>query len=220
MCRTVPVQPVSRAGGSTTNKAKKKCKTVTFISQNVRGIKSNDRIEELCAFFNKHKIFAACIQETLGTGNELLQNGNILITGAGLNREQIFKRGSQGVGFVLSPAATDAWRTAGSETYNSYGARVMAIRLLVKDTQQRDIHLLLISAYAPISNADQTIWDEYLADLSSCISQKSTRDILIIATDTNASMGYSTESNCLGNFGIPHVTNQGYVLVLTYQSTT
>ena len=143
------------------------------------------------------------------TNGEILNHDNICVIGAGLNREQSCNLGSQGVGIVLSMAAVEAWKAAGSEVHNTYGARVMAIRLQVRDTQGRDLYLFLISAYAPVGNADQSVWDEYLTNLNNCISKKQREDLLIIGSDTNASMGCSNEFNSLGNFGIRYMNESG-----------
>jgi len=49
---------------------------VTFLLQNVRGIKSNDRIEELVQIFAKSNALAACLQETWRFNKEQLEMGN------------------------------------------------------------------------------------------------------------------------------------------------
>ena len=148
MCRTAPVPPVSRTD-RTQKTAKKKHKTLTVISQNVRGLKSCEKIEEICSSMNQRKVFAACIQETWRCNKEILEHNSFTILSTGLKPEDNNRRGSQGVGIVLSPAATDAWKAAGSEIYDTYGGRVMAIRLLVRDLQGRDISLFLTSTYSP-----------------------------------------------------------------------
>ena len=130
-------------------------------------------------------------------------------TWAGLKLEDNSNRGSQGVGIVLSTAASYSWRAAGSEIHNKYGGRVIAVRLLVQDSQCRNLYLFLVSAYAPVGNADQSIWEEYLRNLDNCINQKRTNDILIIGSDTNSSMGCSNDNTCLGAFGISYVNECG-----------
>ena len=209
MCLAAPVLPVSRADRKTVNLAKKKIKTETFVSQNVRGLKSTERIEELCSSINQHNVFAACIQETWRTDVEVLQHGNCCILGAGLTKEENSNRGSQGVGIALSSHATHAWRAAGSELHNKFGGRVIAIRLLVRDSEGKDLYLFLVSAYAPVGNADQKEWDEYRRTLDNCIAHKRKEDVLVIGTDTNSSMGCSNENMCTGNFGISHVNESG-----------
>ena len=66
-----------------------------------------------------------------------------------------------------------------------------------------------MSAYAPVGNADQSIWEEYLRNLDNCINQKRTNDILVIGSDTNSSMGCSNDNTCLGTFGISYVNEYG-----------
>ena len=69
---------------------------------------------------------------------------------AGLDPVEVTcNRGSQGVGIILSDSAEKAWKAAGSVVHNDLGARVIAARLLVKDAQGKNIHIFLVSAYAP-----------------------------------------------------------------------
>ena len=59
MCRKAQLPPVSRAGGPITNIAKKKIiHTEEIISQNLLGLKSEERIEELLHSFRKRKLLA------------------------------------------------------------------------------------------------------------------------------------------------------------------
>ena len=211
MDQNTQTHSASRTDGST-NKAmrKRKLKTLTIVSQNVQGIKSEERIEELCSTLRKRKIFAACIQETWRSGNNMLLNAEFVIVTNGLPKDKnTSNRGSQGVGIVLSPAAQTAWEAAGSIVHDVHGSRVLAIRLKVKDRQNRDIFIFLVSAYAPIGKADQTEWDEYFSNLSDCLDKKHETDILILGTDTNSSMGCSPEYDCLGRFGIDYVNEAG-----------
>ena len=208
MCHIAPIPPVSRADRMK-NTAKQKHKTLTIVSQNVRGLKSDERMEEICSSMNRRKIFATCMQETWRSGNEALQHGNCCILATGLKAENNSRRGSQGVGVILSPAATDAWKAAGSEIHNTFGGRVMAVRLLVRDSQGRDLYLFLVSAYAPVGAADNSIWEEYFENLDQCISCKKTDDILIIGSDTNSSMGSGNAYSSVGLFGVPHINESG-----------
>ena len=208
MCLAAPVPPVSRTDGMS-NTAKRKHKTLTIVSQNVRGLKSDERVEEICSSMNQRRIFATCVQETWRSDKEALQHGNCCILATGLKRENNSRRGSQGVGIILSAAATDAWKAAGSEIHNTYGARVMAVRLLVRDNQGRDVHLFLVSGYAPVGAADNSIWEEYFQNLDECISRKKSDDILIIGCDTNSSMGSANDNSSIGSFGLSHMNESG-----------
>ena len=145
MCHKAPIQTVSRADGfSNIVKKKKKFKTVTIVSQNVRGVKSDERIEELCMSMKKHDTFVACIQETWRSDDELFKNDDFLFIGTGLKKNENSRRGSQGVGIILSSTAQTAWIAAGSEIYNSFGSRIIAVRLQVKGNQNREIYLFIV----------------------------------------------------------------------------
>ena len=201
---------VSRTDGLNEAIKKKTLESLTLISQNVQGLKSEERIEELCSALRKRKTFAACIQETWRSNKELLKNRDYMFITNGLPKEKnLSNRGAQGVAIALSPEAQSAWIAAGSIIHDDCGCRVMAIRMKVKDSENRDIFIFLISAYAPIGKADQVEWDEFFTDLSHLMSKKQDNDILILGADTNSSMGCSKEYDCLGNFGIDYVNESG-----------
>ena len=57
---------------------KAKTKLVQIMSQNVCGLKSNDRVEELTMALQKRDIFAACLQETWRIGIEFIDCNNYI----------------------------------------------------------------------------------------------------------------------------------------------
>ena len=59
------------------------------------------------------------------------------------------------MGILLSPDRVSAWKAAGMETHTDLGARIIAVRLLLRDHQNRDLGVFLVSAYAPIGNAPE-----------------------------------------------------------------
>ena len=128
------------------NRIKRTIKTVSIVSQNVRGIKSEFRVQELFSHILRFGILAACLQETWRSYTESLQNSNCLLFLSGLKEDQQSRRGSQGVGIVLSPQGVDAWKAGGCELHDDLGARVIAVRLLLKDDEDRDVGVFLISA--------------------------------------------------------------------------
>ena len=162
-------------------------------------------------------VYAACIQEHWRNGHQLMDNRGITVIGAGLTACQQTHRGSQGVGIVLSAAATKAWKACGSLEYTNHGARVCAVRFKVKDlTSRKEIWMFLVSAYSPIGCAPQTEHDDYLHSLDECIAHKQPGDMLLIGTDANASLGraeakdeYARGSQSVGPFGEPHVNDAG-----------
>ena len=95
---------------------------------------------ELFEVLLTRKAIAVCLQETWRHSKEILEHGQYTLITSGLDQSPLKgKRGSQGVVIAFSPDGTSAWKAAGGETHIDIGARVMAIRLLLKDQQNRDI---------------------------------------------------------------------------------
>ena len=194
---------------------RRKLVTQSVVSQNVRGLKSNDRIDELFYAMLRRKVFAACLQETWRCGVETLKYDNCTLILAGLDPIAVHgNRGYQGVGIALSPEATLAWKDAGSIAHTDLGSRVVAVRLMIKDCQRRDVGLFFISAYAPVGVADQKLWEDFFNNLEQCIARKPHDDILLVGCDANSSMGCSrtpgiNHIKSLGGFGLPHCNASG-----------
>lgn len=195
------------------DKMKKLMRKICIISQNVRGIKSNTRLELLFNTLSKRKnVWGMCIQETWRIGHEVLDFESYKLVTIGLRKDNVkCNRGSQGVGIILNKDGVSAWKTAGYEKHVDLGARVMALRLLFKDKHNRDVAVFLISAYAPVGSAPNDEWDEYLENLLTCINRKREEDILIIGSDCNSSIGCSTDKDDgpLGRFGLSHTNASG-----------
>ena len=198
--------------------ANKKNTSVTIVSQNLRGLKSDVRLDELFAYIVQFGILAACVQETWRSDNKSLQNGQCLLLAAGLDANaQAGKRGSQGVGIVLNASGVDAWRAGGYELHNDFGARIIAVRLLLRDIYKRDVAVFLVSAYAPVSSEPDSVWNEYYDQLDTCIQRRRQGDILVIGTDSNSSIGTmpTDRDQCIrqhgpvGQFGLNNVNVAG-----------
>jgi len=206
--RHAPDTDVSRTPVSIRRIQKAETKVVQMISQNIRGLKSNDRVEELTLSLKNRDIFTACLQETWRTGKEALDCNNYKLLLSGKER-QLNNRGSEGVGIVLSTKAVDCWKAAGCEIHR-ISSRVMAVRLLLTDRHPNDVGVFVISSYAPIGVASDIEWEIFFDDLDKCISKKKPKDILIIGSDTNSSMGCNAQLNegyPIGKFGIEHVND-------------
>jgi len=126
---------------------------VHIASQNTRGQKSDHKLQELITTVKRKRkqLFDVCLQEAWRTGLSTTEHDGYLFLNSGLQPNLVkSRRGEQGVGIILSPTATVAWRSAGSVLHNTFGGRVIAVRLLVKDDRQQEIGLYLVSAYAPV----------------------------------------------------------------------
>ena len=189
---------------------------ITLASQNIRGLKkknliNEDKLGEICHQISSHKIFAACLQETWLSNNFDIDIDNYKFLHAGLEPQDNSRRGSQGVAIVLNPEACKAWENA-NYTVHRFGARIIAARLTFNPTnQQPNIPtnrstnqsasqnssnnpstpkgIFIISAYAPQSIHDASTWDNFFDNLNACIQMKDKNDILFIGSDTNSSIG-------------------------------
>ena len=208
---------VSRTGGQKTDIAKKKIiiHTEEIISQNLLGLKSEERIEELLHSFRKRKLLAACIQETWRHGTDTLQNEDCLIHLSGLPKDQMkSNRGEEGVGIVLSKKGVEAWKKAGSALHEDFGGGIIAVRLQLQDEKGGDVGLFLVSAYAPVGKADDSKWEEFFELLTTCVARKPGSDILLIGSDVNSSLGTMRRQGrsvmaSVGPFGLPHSNESG-----------
>ena len=81
-------------------------------------------------------------------------------------------RGEQGVGIALGEHGVAAWKEAGSVLHNDFGGRIIAIRLQFRDARGKLVCIFLVSAYCPIGSSDPEKWEEFLAQLDSCVARK------------------------------------------------
>lgn len=88
--------------------------------------------------------------------------------------------GSQGVGVGARHKGVIAWKAIGSELHSDFGARIIAIWLVLKDIGNKDVSVFLLSAYAPVTNAPDNVWNEYLEKLIICIKQKCKSDTFMV----------------------------------------
>ena len=186
MCYITPPPTVSQAGRVfKNNKAKIR---EEIVSQNLLGLKSEARLEEFFFSFKSRGLLAACVQETWRTGTDTLENGGCLLFLSGL-KEMKSKRGEQGVGIALGEHGVAAWKEAGSVLHNDFGGRIIAIRLQFRDARGKLVCIFLVSAYCPIGSSDPEKWEEFLAQLDSCVARKVRGDVLLIGIDSNSSIG-------------------------------
>ena len=200
----------------------KKTKLISIASQKSQGLKSIDKTREFVTQKTKQKLFAVCIQETWRYGFPIEETDNCTLIYHGLDaNEQLCKRGKGSVAIALSEAATQAWKSAGSITHKDFGDRILSLRLLVKDLYNRDIYVYLVSAYAPVGNADQRVWDSFLENIEKCLDRKQKYDVLVIGCDCNSSLGISQGRGfgyvmqAVGPCGLRHRNNSG-VRFLTF----
>ena len=136
MCKKTPNLSVSRAGGLINNEVakSKSLNTEIIVSQNLLGLKSEARLEEFFFSLRKRKLLAVCIQETWRHGSEILDNRDCRLFLTGMKKDDMkSNRGEQGVGIALSGKGVTAWKDTGTVLHDNLGARVIVIRLNLKE---------------------------------------------------------------------------------------
>ena len=195
-----------------------RAKRLTIWTQNLRGLKSTARLAELFDSFRRRHVFAACVQETWRVDKDDLHDGGCALVSVGLTDAEQSRRGSQGVGVLLSCAGLAAWKKANHEEHRDLGARVMALRLVVRAPDGTEKGLFLVSAYAPIRCSSAGEWEDFFTKLDECCARKHAEDVLLIGLDSNSSVGVRsdvTEDEAantyspLGSFGLSHINDSG-----------
>ena len=111
----------------------------------------------------------------------------------------------------MSQEGVIAWKAASSELHNDSGAHIIAIWLLQKDIHNKHVGVFLVSAYIPIDNTPDDVWNKYSDILTASLIWKCKSYILNIGTDANSSMetGSAHCDGPFGYFGLNHVNESG-----------
>ena len=106
---------------------------------------------------------------------------------------------TEGVGIVLDPGMTAAWREAG-EVWKTVSSRIVTARLRVSghakhlpSRKKRNIPVFvtLVSVYAPTFRARAEVKEKFFADLQTTLDGVDERDVLMVVGDFNARVGSS-----------------------------
>ena len=186
-------------------------KSLLIFDQNVRGLRRDEKKEELYGVMRQRGAFAATLQETWFTGNETLEGGGFTTVCSSVDADQQCNRGEQGVAIVLSAPAAQAWRESGEKVVRVSG-RVIGLRLEARDAKDRIVGLVLISAYAPVGNAPDDAWNTFFDDLDVALRLQKRGDVLFVGIDGNSSLGArcrDDEGRVCGPYGVRHVNDAG-----------
>jgi hypothetical protein len=189
--------------------------THNIFQQNVRGLKSDSALTEINDFMQCRNGFALGLQETWRIGTEEITEENYTFEGSGPSSES--SRGSCDVGILLSPPATIARKSARSANlHNDLGPRVVAFRMIVTDpTSGKNFGFFFIFAYAPTSDAFDTLKSEFDDALTIAINHRTAGDVITICADANASLGTIPTSKIgltytsIGSHGINYINDAG-----------
>jgi len=181
-----------------------------FISQNVRGL-CGDKEEEFLDFMRINNIFVCGIQETWRLGSNISENNGFVVVQHGSEKKRRKKgRISGGVAIILSPEAKKAWISAGSQVLH-FGDRTLAVKLDILDARNRVVKIFFVVAYFPIGAASTQVRQDFYSQFEQCISSCSADEVLLVAADTNSSMGIrsSVRDGVLGPFGVEYCNKAG-----------
>jgi hypothetical protein len=173
-------------------------------------------MEELVAWLERTGVFAGGLQETWKTGKTQEEHRGYVILNHGPVKK-LCNRGSLGVAIVLSPEARKGWEEAGARI-DYFGPRIIATRLNVLDANGKTLVIFLVSAYAPVGAASKEERRSYYDCLQACIDACGKREILMMCTDSNSSVGVRNRHDSpfeegrdqvRGPFGIDYQNNAG-----------
>jgi len=157
------------------------------------------------------------LQETWRlTDNDLWDHDNYLVVEHGLSVKN-FRHGSLGLAIVLNGRCRAAFERAGYQKTN-FGDRVMALRLMFRDDPGQKLLFYIVNACTPYdagASKSRSLMERYYDDLHDCLSTRSAGEILILATNANASMGIRPRDSddetlrVVGPHGNPHTNWAG-----------
>jgi len=133
-----------------------------FISQNVQGY-NGYKEQVLYAFMRQRGVFLSCLQETWQVRTSLIdENAGFVVVRTNAIPPAGRGHASGGFAIVLSAPARRAWADASSYIAR-YGPRVMAVRLKIRDSEDKALDILVVCAYAPTSEKPAAEREEFLS---------------------------------------------------------
>ena len=192
-----------------------------IFQQNFQGLKSEAALSELIAAAKRRNAFAIGGQETWRSGTDAWEQAGFTFVAAG-PAQQRSRRGSQGVGVLLSRRATAAWDRAGREQHIE-SARLIGVRMIARcgrrgQQYRRLMGIFLISAYAPTSGHVAAEHDAFYEGLARLLARAQSGDMVVVCLDGNACIGRGTltgdceasgRAGSLGPHGLDRVNATG-----------
>ena len=189
-----------------------------FQSQNTCGLKE-DKLQEsfnIMRHFGLDVLFAQETWRLTTNDTDLRDYDGHLVIEHGLTLKRC-RRGSLGLATILNGRCRAAFERAGYQKL-IFGERIMATRLLFRDDKGQKVRFYLVNAYAPYDAGtvkSRKLIEAYYEELRSCLKMKEKDEILIGATDANASMGTRAPGSdeetprVVGRFGNAHTNWAG-----------
>jgi len=92
-----------------------------------------------------------------------------------------------------------------------FGDRTLAVKLDIPDARKRVVKIFFLVAHFPIGAASAHVRQAFYSQFEQCISSCSADEVLLVAADTNSSMGIrsSVRDGVLGPFGVEYCNKAG-----------
>ena len=150
-----------------------------IYTQNCRGLKTDTKLTELIHSAWRQDAFAVCVQDTWRCAQDFEEENGWTFIGYGPAHQH--GRGSRGVGILLNPVATAAWRRADGGVVYRESDRMIAIRVEARDSfdKKRRPNLFILSGYAPTSADSEAEWTAYYDAFARAISHMQPGDVLV-----------------------------------------
>jgi exonuclease III len=190
-----------------------------FVSQNAQGL-SPDEEEELAAQTGQQNVFVSVVQETLCEEEVTTVREGCTFVRTPAVRSAARGRASSGLAIVLSRAARRTWADSG-ELVHRFGSRVLAVRLTVRDSEDKALEVMVVCAYPPTIAAPAAEKDEFLEQLGACIASRRSHEVRMIGGDFNAALGkrrageeeQRLRCSALGPWGVERQNAEGDALL-------
>ena len=174
----------------------------SVVRPGARGVAVDRKATLMVQELKRFRMDITGISETKWFGQAVynVEGYTILHSGRPIPTETQAAERGEGIGIVLDPHMTMAWRDAG-ETWRAVSSRVLTARLKIagQDVSRSDrqssrsspFFMTIISVYAPTHRSAQEKKDEFYADLQETIDSVHVDDVLLVVGDFNARVGSS-----------------------------
>ena len=157
-----------------------------------RGVPVDRKATMMVHELRKYKLKLVAISETKWFGQDVynIEGYTILHSGCSVPRSGEAVDRNEGVGIVLDPCTTEAWRHAG-EVWKAVSPRLVLTRLKLGGSSGSPPYATVVSAYAPTHRSSQEKKDEFYTDLQSTLDGVNKDDVLLLLGNFNARVGKS-----------------------------
>ena len=202
----------------------------SVVRPSARGVAVDRKATLMVQELKKYRMNITGISETKWFGQAMynVEGYTILHSGRPVPGDAQRVERNEGVGIVLDPQMTAAWRSAGEE-WKAVSSRIVTARVKLEEqrvnkTRQANnnsaVFVTVVSVYAPTHGAPLERKEDFYADLQSTLDSVHVDDVLLLVGDFNARVGSSdrqggtpTWDGVRGYEGVGKLNESGEVLL-------